>query len=324
MGLGLQTLDLRKFNTMLKKKVYGGTLKEQLKANALDKSYNFLLAGDRIRGALVHATRMTNEMRANHELGILETLVLGHTYIAACLMAATLKGEDRIQIKISCSGPIKGLCAEANALGEVRGYLYQNPIPVKEPLKNLNLSPFFGAGFLTVTRYLQADRRPFSGQVALAYGNIAEDIAHYYASSEQTPTSLSLSIQFDEKGEVTGAGGLLLQALPGARDEDVMALENLVAGMEGIGKAFSEGKKAEEMILENFQNLEPRILDQKRVEFFCRCNEDQMAAYLKTLPQKDREDILENGPFPLEITCHNCNSSYVFSREKLLKILGNS
>lgn len=306
---------------MLKKKVYGDTLKEQLRANALDKSYNFLLADNHIRGSLVHATRMINEMRANHDLGILETLVLGHAYMAVCLMASTLKGEDRIQIKIACSGPIKGLCAEANALGEVRGYLYQNPIAVQGPLEGFNLSPFFGAGFLTVTRYLQADRQPFSGQVALAYGNIAQDIAHYYATSEQTPTSLSLSIQFDGGGEVVGAGGLLLQVLPGARDADVVMLEDLVSRMEGIGKAFSEGKKAEEMILENFGNLKPEILDQKRVEFFCRCSEDQMAAYLKTLPQKDREDLLENGPFPLEVTCHNCNSAYLFPREKLVEIL---
>lgn len=309
---------------MIKKKVYGTTLKEQLKANALDKSYNFLLADDRIRGSLVHATRMINEMRANHELGILETLVLGHTYMAVCLMASTLKGEDRIQVKIACSGPIKGLCVEANALGEVRGYLNQNPIPLEAPLESFDLSPFFGAGFLTVTRYLQADRQPFTGQVALAYGNIAQDIAHYYASSEQTPTSLSLGIQFDDKGEVVGAGGLLLQVLPGARDEDVLSLEGLVSRMEGIGKAFSEGRDAEKMILEDFSNLHPRILDRKRVEFFCRCNEDQMAAYLKTLPKKDREDLLENGPFPLEITCHNCNSIYAFPKERLEEIFGNT
>lgn len=308
---------------MLKKKVCGNTLKEQLRANALDKSYNFLLAGDAVRGTLVHATRMINEMRANHGLGILETLVLGHAYMAACLIASTLKGEDRTQLRIVCSGPIKGLCVEANALGEVRGYLYQNPIPLEDSLESFDLSPFFGAGFLTLTRYLQADRRPYSGQVALAYGNIAQDVAHYYACSEQTPTSLSLSIQFDGTGEVTGAGGLLLQVLPGARDEDVAALEGFVGQMGGIGKAFSEGKDAKEMILDNFRGLNPGILDQKRVEFFCRCSEDQMGGYLKTLPQEDRAEILANGPFPLELTCHNCGSAYLFSKEKLLRLLGS-
>ena len=72
---------------------------------------------------------MVNEMRANHELGILETLVLGHAYIAAGLMSASLKGNDRLSLQVDCSGPIKGLVAETNAFGEVRGYLKQVPHP---------------------------------------------------------------------------------------------------------------------------------------------------------------------------------------------------
>lgn len=306
---------------MIKKNPFGTTLKEQLRANALDKAHLFLLADGRIRGGLVHATRMIHEMRANHDLGILETLVLGHAYMAACLMATSLKGEDRIQLKISCSGPVRGLSVDANALGEVRGYLYENPIPVKAPVENFNLSPFFGAGFLTLTRHTQTARQPFTGQVALAYGNIAEDVAHYYATSEQTPTALALSIQFDSEGEVRGAGGLLLQAMPGATADEVAALEGQVATLESLGEAFSGGREAEGLILETFASLKPHILDSHRVEFFCRCTEEQMGAYLKGLPQEDKKDILKKGPFPLEITCHNCNSRYIFPKETLAAIL---
>ena len=104
---------------------YGETLKEKLIASAKDRLHRFLLAGGDIRGAIMNATRMVNEMRANHELGILETLVLGRTYIGAGLMAADLKSDDRISLKFDCSGPIKGLVVEANAFGEVRGFLKQ-------------------------------------------------------------------------------------------------------------------------------------------------------------------------------------------------------
>ncbi|MDY0162149.1 Hsp33 family molecular chaperone HslO [Desulfobotulus sp.] len=306
---------------MIKKTPFGNTLKEQLQANALDKAHIFLLANGHIRGTLVHATRMIHEMRGNHELGILETLVLGHAYIAACLMATPLKGEDRIQLKIACSGPITGLCAEANALGEVRGYLHKNPIPVKGPVENPDLSSFFGAGILTLTRHTQTARHPFTGQVALAYGNIAQDVAHYYATSEQTPTALTLSIQFDAAGNLGAAGGLLLQAMPGATPEDIRRLEEQVRSMESIGEAFGRKKTAEDLILGAFENFNPKIIDQRRVEFFCRCTEDQMIRYLKSLPLEDRQDIRKKGPFPLEITCHNCNSRYSFSRERLASLL---
>ncbi|MCK7512368.1 MAG: Hsp33 family molecular chaperone HslO [Desulfobacterales bacterium] len=59
-------------------------------------SHVFMLAGGAVRGAILHGTRMVNEMRANHELGILETLTLGRAYLGVALMAADLKGSDRV------------------------------------------------------------------------------------------------------------------------------------------------------------------------------------------------------------------------------------
>ena len=114
---------------MQKKKPYGDTLKEQLLAGARDRLHNFLLADGAVRGVIMNGTRMVNEMRANHELGILETLVLGRAYLGAGLMSANLKSNDRIAIKFDCSGPIKGLVVEANAFGEVRGFLKNVPFP---------------------------------------------------------------------------------------------------------------------------------------------------------------------------------------------------
>ena len=137
---------------MKKKTLNGETLKERLLASARDRIYNFLLADGAVRGAILHGTRMVNEMRANHELGILETLVLGRAYLGAGLMTANLKGTDAISLKIDCSGPIRGLTVEANALGEVRGFLKNVPIPIDKPMVDFNLSPFFGAGFLSVTQ----------------------------------------------------------------------------------------------------------------------------------------------------------------------------
>ena len=96
------------FGLMQKTKPYGDTLKEQLLAGARDRLYNFILADGAVRGVIMNGTRMVNEMRANHELGILETLVLGRAYLGAGLMSANLKSNDRIAIKFDCSGRLKG------------------------------------------------------------------------------------------------------------------------------------------------------------------------------------------------------------------------
>ena len=307
---------------MIKKNIYGFDLKEQLLAGTNDRLVHFTLVDDTVRGVVVNGTRMVNEMRANHELGILETLVLGRAYLGAVLMTAGLKGEDRISLQIDCSGPIKGLTVDANAFGEVRGYLKSVPIPVEEPLDSFDLSPFFGAGFLSVTRYLEKAKQPFTGRVVLRYGNIAKDLAHYCLTSEQVPTAFNLGIQFDRSGRVVGAGGLFIQTLPGADEAVVSELEKRVAGFPSLGRVFEAGRRPFQLILEEFRSYTPRVLANRRVEFMCHCSKEKAHNLLLMLPFDDLADLLDNGPFPLELRCHNCNTLYAFTRDDIRQIYG--
>lgn len=302
---------------MIKKDIFKGDLKEQLKASAQDRLYRFMMADGMIRGAVVKTTRMVNEMRANHELGGLETLVLGQAYIAAALLTANLKARDRISMAIQCSGPVQGLDVESNVFGEVRGYLKDPGFSAHMDKAATTLSSLFGAGFLTVTKYLEEAKHPYSGQVVLEYGTIAEDLTNYFLKSEQTPTAFNLSVHFDEKGEVTGAGGLYLQAMPGADDDTVAKAQTMLRNIDSLGSSFADNKEPEALVNLHFQGLNPVFLENHRVEFFCRCSEKIMKGHLAALPEKDIADILDNGPFPVELRCHNCNSVYRFTRQDI-------
>ena len=307
---------------MKKEKLFGETLKEQLLASARDRLHNFMLADGTIRGVILNGTRMVNEMRSNHRLGILETLVLGRAYLGIGLMSSNLKGNDRIRLKIECSGPIKGLTAESNAFGEVRGFLNNTAIPVEKPMEDFDLSPFFGAGFLTVTRYLEDAKQPFTGQVILKYGNIAMDLAYYYLASEQIPTAFNLSIKYDRDGNVAGAGGLLLQAMPDAEDSIIKDLENRVTDLPSLGILFSGDHAPKDVVRTEFGNYDPKFLTERRIEFMCHCNQNRLKNLITLLPIDELKDIRENGPFPLEIHCQFCNTPYLFSREDIQEIYG--
>jgi molecular chaperone Hsp33 len=261
-------------------------------------------------------------MRANHELGILETLVLGRAYLAAGLMAADLKGNDRISIKIDCTGPIKGLLVEANAFAEVRGFLKNVPIPIHKPMENFDLSPFFGAGFISVTRYLVDAKQPFTGKVEIKFGNIAQDLANYYLTSEQIPTAFNLSIKFDKEGQVTGAGGLLLQAMPEARDDLTTDLEQRVLNLPSLGAVFTADKEPETLVREIFGAYSPRFLADRRIEFMCHCNREKIRSLLMLLPIDELKDLRDKGPHPAEIRCHHCNTVYHFSRDDIQEVYG--
>ena len=307
---------------MQKKKPYGDTLKEQLKAGARDRLHTFLLADGAVRGVIMNGTRMVNEMRANHDLGILETLVLGRAYLGAGLMSASLKSNDRIAIQFDCSGPIKGLVVEANAFGEVRGYLKNVPIPIDKPMEDFDLSPFFGAGFLSVSKYLEDAKHPFTGKVMLKYGNIAKDLANYYLTSEQIPTAFNLSIKFDKTGRVTGAGAVFLQAMPGASEDLAAGLEERVVNLPSLGKAFTADIDPETLIDEVFRKYSPRFLADHRIEFMCHCNQNRVRSLLMLLPVTDLKAIRDNGPFPVEMRCHFCNTAYHFTEKDIRKIYG--
>ncbi len=302
---------------MIKKDIFNNDVKAQFKAAAKDRMYRFVMADGMIKGAVVHTTRMINEMRANHGLGALETLVLGQAYIAAALMCAGLKGKDRISFNIRCSGPVQGLDVEANTFGEVRGSLKTGEIQVEDSKQVDSLSTLFGAGFLTMTKYLEDAKTPYSGQIALEHGSIAEDLAAYFLRSEQIPTGFKLSVFFNGKEDVEGAGGIFLQAMPGVSPDQVIEAEKRIQQIHSLGEAFAKGVSPEKLIEKEFSSLSPRFLDSSRVEFFCRCTRKRMEDYLKNLSVHDRDEIKEKGPFPLEARCHHCNSAYQFSKDDL-------
>ncbi|MEN8210525.1 MAG: Hsp33 family molecular chaperone HslO [Thermodesulfobacteriota bacterium] len=303
---------------MIKKDIFNKDVKAQFKASAKDKIYRFMLADKTIKGAIVHSTRMVNEMRENHQLGPLETLILGQAYIAVSLMGASLKDKnDKVSMNIQCSGPIKGLDVETNVYGEVRGYLKASPIEIDDAKQIKYLSTLYGAGFLTITKYLENAPTPYSGQIALEHGSVAKDLANYFLISEQIPTGFKLSLFFDEKEIVKGAGGIFLQALPGADPDQVAKAEKLIQRIESLGELLSEGLSPEEIIHDQFESLCPRFLNSGRVEFYCRCSKERMAGYLKTFSAEDKNDIMENSTFPLEIRCHHCNSAYHFTRTEI-------
>ncbi len=305
---------------MKKVKIYGNTLKEQLIASRRDRLFNYMLADETVRGAFLNATRMVNEMRWNHGLGVIETLALGHAYMGIALMSSSLKGNDRIGIQIECSGPIKGLSVEANAFGEVRGYLKQVPIPLAGPVESFNLSPFFGAGFLSVTKFLEDAKQPFIGKVMLEHGTLAKDLAVYHLKSEQIATAFTLSVKFDRDGEVLGAGGMMFQALPGADDKLLADLEQRIGSLPSIGEAVIAQDFPQQWVRDHLKDFGPRGLDQRGVEFMCHCSRKRIRHMLLMLKPEDLDEMAHNGPFPIQIRCHYCNTSYDFDEQQMKAI----
>ncbi len=303
---------------MIKTKIEDEVLLNHINELDDDRREVFLL-GDSLRLSAVSATRLVNEMRANHKTGLVETYILAQGYIAGALLSSEVKGNDRIQLSIECGGPVKGMTVEAWACGAVRGYLVNNPIPLDKPLSSLDTSPLFGPGFLTITKILEGSKTPFSGQIMMEYGHLAQDLSLYYTKSEQTPSIFVLSIDFDREGRVWGAGGVMIQALPECDESLLGKLEEMAPSLNNMGSIIGKGMKIRDWVESTFSSLSTTYLGHTPIGFSCPCNEKNFRSYLLSLPEKEKKEILK-GEFPLVLQCYNCGTEYKFSEEQLKEL----
>ena len=152
-----------------------------------------------VKAVAVDTTAMVEEMRRIHNTTPVATAALGRTLTAASMMGDEIKDEHgSITVQIKGDGPLGTILAVSDSCGNTRGYV-QDPtvdIPLR-PDGKLNVGAAVGCiGILTVIKDIGA-KEPFSGKVELLGGEIAEDIAAYYAESEQIPTVCALGVLVD-------------------------------------------------------------------------------------------------------------------------------
>lgn len=303
---------------MERKEIKDKNLADFLNGLQADSRQSFLIHDGALRLTAIQGTIAVNQMRANFDLGPFETMVLGKAYIAGGLIGATLKGNDRIQLSVECGGPIGGYCVEAWACGAVRGYLKNDVINIPKP--DMTLNELYGPGFLTVTKFIEGEKQPFVGQIMMENGALAKDLALYYHQSEQTPTSFNLSVYFDDKQRALGAGGIFIQVMPGCDEKILARLDEKVRNLPNLGRYLSTGHVIREFVEANFADEGVTWVGKGEYMFSCPCSRDNFRAHLVSLNGKEQQDILENGPFPLELVCLNCATSYEFSKEELQEL----
>jgi molecular chaperone Hsp33 len=294
---------------------------EHLKTLEEDHLSPFLLLEGRIRGVLANGSRLVNQILASHHADPLVGTFLGQALIAGALLSSSLKNQDRLQIKVECSGPLKGLVVETNALGDISGRPFTPQLALKEAPQSLDPDPWLGAGFLSITRMNQGAKEPFTGTTALISGLLSQNLAHYFLKSEQIPTAFSLGVHWDPQGFAAGAGGLFLQAMPGAEEEDLEDLEILLNGLAPLSRSIAGGQKPAALVQQIFGDFDLQILEKKSLRFYCSCSKERFGNFIAGLEREELRDMAKNGPFPLQTTCKQCNAHYSFTQSELRAML---
>jgi len=319
---------------MIKADIQDQELVSHLNNLPKDDMVVFVMAQGRIRGAVFNGTHFVNQMRAQHNTGILETYILGQASLSgALLIPACMKGREHINWHYEAEqSPAKGFCVDVDSTGWVRSYLLNDHIPIEKPLESWDMTPFLGGeGFMTIQKMHPGDKYPSNSSVNTT-GNIADDLVFYFDRSEQIKTALTTSIQMDKQGRVIGAGGLYIQVMPETgghfdgkqklgsqlnssadikNDEELIEkIENAFKAAPSLGTWFSEGNSIEDLVYGLFREFEPAIALHRDIKYECPCNKETYINHIKSLPKAEIEDMKKSGNNPLEIVCRNCGSVY--------------
>jgi molecular chaperone Hsp33 len=195
------------------------------------------------------------------------------------------------------------------------------------PLKSngkLDVRGAIGRGMLSVVRDMGTDL-PYTGSIPLVSGEIAEDIATYYAESEQVPTVCALGVLVDKDLTCRAAGGVIVQLLPFAASDTVDLIERNAAELSRVSSLFDQGLSNEEIAQIALRDIPFDVFDELDVEYRCNCSQAKTDAALRSLT-KDKlyellaEQVAEGKEEQLEVNCRFCNTNRVYDKKAIDKL----
>ena len=278
-------------------------------------------ANAQIRVFSAYTKDMVEEARKRHTTSPVCTAALGRLMTAASMMGSMLKSDkDILTLKIESDGPIDGVTVTADSKGFVKGYVGNpNVILPANKVGKLDVAGAVGVGFLDVIKDLGL-KEPYVGQTELQTGEIAEDLTYYFASSEQTPSSVGLGVLMNKDNTVKQAGGFILQLMPDVSEETIEKIEQNLSNISSVTTLLDEGKGPKEMLEILCEGLDPKIIDIIPVGFKCNCSKERVSKALISVGKEELSKIVEEED-SINLHCDFCNTDYEFTKAELEELL---
>ena len=289
----------------------------------MDKDYivRATAANHQLRAFAVSSRNIVEEARKIHNTSPVATAALGRLLTAGSMMGSMMKGEkDVLTLQIECGGPIGGITVTADSSANVKGYV-NNPNVILPPNAQgkLDVSSALGPGFLNVIKDIGM-REPYNGQTHLVSGEIAEDLTYYYATSEQTPSSVGLGVLLDKENFVRQAGGFIIQVMPDTEDEVIDKLEAKLNEVKSVTDMLEKGMTPEDILRYILGEMDVEILETIPTEYKCNCSRERVSRAIASIGKKDLQEMIDEGK-PIEVNCQFCGSHYNFDTEQLKELI---
>ncbi|MCA5013851.1 MULTISPECIES: Hsp33 family molecular chaperone HslO [unclassified Enterococcus] len=273
-----------------------------------------------IRAYAVCATNTISEAQERHDTWSSSTAALGRTMVGALLLGATLKGDDKLTVKVQGNGPAGSIVVDSDGSGNTKGYI-KNP-HVSLTLNESGKIDVRGAvgteGVFTVIKDLGL-KETFSGQTPIVSGEIGEDFTYFMAVSEQIPSAIGLSVLVDTDEHVRAAGGFMIQVMPGADEKTIDFIEQRLQEVPMISRLIDEGESPEGILERLLGKDEIEILEKMPVQFKCNCSKEKFGTAIIAVGLDEINAMIEED-HGAEAVCQFCGNKYHYSEEDLIAL----
>ena len=272
----------------------------------VDNRQRFIIESCAVRGQLVHLDEAWADAQARTDYPPLVRTVLGEAFVAATLLAGTIKFDGKMTLQIRGTGPVHLLVVQVTHDARIRGLARWQAEPGSADIESV-----FGADArMIITIEARDQAEPYQGIVPLEGERLSDSLRHYFRSSEQLQTELWLAVS-----EKTAAG-LLLQKLP-ASEADVR--ESQEVDGDGWQRAVSLAAtttadelctlEAEILLQRLFHEEQVRLYEKDSVCFDCSCSRERTDGMLVSLSRDEVNSIVDEQGY-VEITCEFCDAQY--------------
>ncbi len=265
-------------------------------------------------------TQLCEQARLQHDLWPTSAAALGRVLSMGAMMGSMLKTEqEKLTIQINGGGAMGTVMVDAFANGDVRGFVGDPHIYLKyNDSGKLAVGAAIGReGTLKVIKNLGM-KNDFTGTVALQSGEIGDDFAYYFTVSEQTPSAVSVGVLVDTDQSILASGGFIIQMMPDAEEEDIVAAETAIRGQKPVSELIRSGMDAQTIASSLFDDVQ--ILETRSLRWHCGCSRKRFFKALFTLPKEELEAMV-NEDHGCQVKCEFCNTTYDFSEKELRGIL---
>ncbi|HHD5524710.1 33 kDa chaperonin [Streptococcus pyogenes] len=288
----------------------------------MDKIIKSIAQSGSFRAYVLDSTETVALAQEKHNTLSSSTVALGRTLIANQILAANQKGDSKITVKVIGDSSFGHIISVADTKGHVKGYIQNTGVDIKKTATGeVLVGPFMGNGhFVTIIDY--GTGNPYTSTTPLITGEIGEDFAYYLTESEQTPSAIGLNVLLDENDKVKGAGGFMVQVLPGASEEEIARYEKRLQEMPAISHLLAS-KNHVDALLEAIYGDEPyKRLSEEPLSFQCDCSRERFEAALMTLPKADLQAMIDEDK-GAEIVCQFCGTKYQFNESDLEALIND-